>query len=43
MDQLMQFMDAGKLPTELADGFSPQQFIERNQPALPHPRVAGGG
>jgi hypothetical protein len=32
MDQLMQFMDAGKLPTELADGFSPQQFIEVKEP-----------
>jgi LPS O-antigen subunit length determinant protein (WzzB/FepE family) len=28
MDQLMELMDAGKLPTELVDGFSPQQFIE---------------
>lgn len=28
MDQLMEMMDAGKLPTELVDGFSPQQFIE---------------
>lgn len=28
MDQLMELMDTGKLPTELADGFSPQQFIE---------------
>lgn len=34
MDQLMDLMDAGKLPTELTDGFSPQQFIEVKAP--PH-------
>lgn len=28
MDQLMELMDDGKLPTDLSDGFSPQQFIE---------------
>ncbi|MBW4680448.1 MAG: hypothetical protein KME19_10055 [Microcoleus vaginatus WJT46-NPBG5] len=28
MDQLMELMDAGKLPTELSDGFGPQQLIE---------------
>jgi soluble cytochrome b562 len=28
MDQLMELMEAGKLPTELEDGFSPQQLIE---------------
>lgn len=28
MDQLIELMDAGELPTELGDGFSPQQFIE---------------
>ena len=28
MDQLMELMDTGQLPTELADGFGPQQFIE---------------
>ncbi len=28
MDQLMELMDAGKLPTNLADGFSAQQLIE---------------
>lgn len=28
MDQLMELMDTGKLPTDLAEGFSPQQFIE---------------
>ncbi len=33
MDQLMELMDAGKLPTDLADGFGPQQFIEVKEPA----------
>ncbi|KYC41550.1 hypothetical protein WA1_15980 [Scytonema hofmannii PCC 7110] len=28
MDQLMKLMDEGKLPTELEDGFGPQQLIE---------------
>lgn len=28
MDQLIELMDAGTLPTDLSDGFSPQQFIE---------------
>jgi soluble cytochrome b562 len=28
MDQLMELMDTGKLPTELEEGFSPQQLIE---------------
>ncbi len=28
MDELMELMDAGKLPTELEEGFSPQQLIE---------------
>jgi hypothetical protein len=28
MDQLMELMDAGKLPTNLAEGFSPNQLIE---------------
>ncbi|MER3490956.1 MAG: hypothetical protein C4323_00695 [Mastigocladus sp. ERB_26_2] len=28
MDQLMQLMDEGKLPTELEDGFSAKQLIE---------------
>ncbi|MGH8001623.1 MAG: hypothetical protein ACREPR_19920 [Brasilonema sp.] len=28
MDQLMKLLDEGKLPTELEDGFSPQQLIE---------------
>jgi soluble cytochrome b562 len=28
MDRLMELMDAGNLPTELTEGFSPQQLIE---------------
>ncbi|NEQ19944.1 MAG: hypothetical protein F6K28_11560 [Microcoleus sp. SIO2G3] len=28
MDQLMKLMDEGQLPTELEDGFGPQQLIE---------------
>jgi LPS O-antigen subunit length determinant protein (WzzB/FepE family) len=28
MDQLMELMEAGKLPTELEEGFSPKQLIE---------------
>ncbi|CAD5950910.1 hypothetical protein PCC9214_02549 [Planktothrix tepida] len=32
MDKLMELMDAGKLPTELDEGFSPQQFIEVKEP-----------
>ncbi|HLO84259.1 MAG TPA: hypothetical protein VK203_04480 [Nostocaceae cyanobacterium] len=28
MDQLMELMEAGKLPTELEEGFGPQQLIE---------------
>jgi hypothetical protein len=28
MDQLVELMDDGKLPTALADGFDPEQFIE---------------
>lgn len=28
MDQLVELMAAGELPTDLSDGFSPQQFIE---------------
>jgi hypothetical protein len=36
MDQLIELMDAGKLPTELGDGFSPKQFIEVKEPAT-HP------
>lgn len=28
MDQLMELLDTGKLPTELPEGFGPKQFIE---------------
>lgn len=35
MDQLIELMDAGKLPTELGDGFSPKQFIEVKEPTNP--------
>lgn len=34
MDQLVELMDAGELPTELEDGFSPQQLIEVKEPKL---------
>ncbi|AFZ01162.1 hypothetical protein [Calothrix sp. PCC 6303] len=33
MDQLMELMDTGKLPTELEEGFSPQQLIEVKETA----------
>lgn len=33
MDQLMERMDAGELPTELEEGFSPEQLIEVKEPA----------
>ncbi|MEA5580838.1 hypothetical protein VB620_05735 [Nodularia harveyana UHCC-0300] len=33
MDQLMELMDAGKLTTELEEGFGPQQLIEVKEPA----------
>ena len=32
MDQLMELMDAGKLSTELEEGFGPQQLIEVKEP-----------
>ena len=32
MDQLIELMDEGKLPTNLTDGFDPQQFIEVKTP-----------
>lgn len=28
MDQLVELMESGELPTDLSEGFSPQQFIE---------------
>ena len=33
MDQLIELMEAGKLPTDLADGFGPKQLIEVKEPA----------
>lgn len=33
MDQLMEMMEAGDLPTELEEGFSPQQLIEVKEPS----------
>ena len=30
----MELMDAGKLPTELEEGFGPQQLIEVKEPAI---------
>jgi hypothetical protein len=38
MDQLVELMDDGKLPTNLANGFDPQQFIEVKAPD-PNPAV----
>jgi soluble cytochrome b562 len=32
MDQLLELMESGELPTDLSDGFSPQQFIEVKEP-----------
>lgn len=32
MDQLMERMEAGKLPTDLEEGFSPEQFIVVKEP-----------
>jgi hypothetical protein len=37
MDQLIELMDAGTLPTDLAEGFAPQQFIEVKEQSTPHP------
>ncbi|SRR5579883_1863802 len=34
MDQLIELMDSGELPTELSDGFAPQQFIEVKEPTV---------
>lgn len=34
MDQLIELMEAGNLPTDLSEGFSPQQFIEVKEPVL---------
>jgi hypothetical protein len=35
MDQLIELMDAGKLPTDLSDGFGPDQFIEVKEQSTP--------
>jgi soluble cytochrome b562 len=32
MDQLLELMEAGELPTDLSEGFGPQQFIEVKEP-----------
>ncbi|MEB3336650.1 MAG: hypothetical protein VKJ46_04250 [Leptolyngbyaceae bacterium] len=32
MDQLLELMDAGKLPTDLSEGLAPQQLIEVKEP-----------
>jgi len=34
MDQLMELMDEGKLPTNLSEGFDPKQFIEIKEGAV---------
>jgi len=34
MDQLITLMEAGTLPTDLSEGFGPQQFIEVKEPVL---------
>jgi soluble cytochrome b562 len=36
MDQLIELMDTGNLPTELEEGFSPQQLIEIKEPTTDH-------
>jgi LPS O-antigen subunit length determinant protein (WzzB/FepE family) len=33
MDQLMERMDAGELPTDLSEGFSPKQLVEVKEPS----------
>ncbi|MBE9179658.1 hypothetical protein IQ268_13905 [Oculatella sp. LEGE 06141] len=40
MEQLIELMDAGKVPTDLSEGFSPQQFVEvTEQPAQAEPEI----
>ena len=34
MDKLMEIMEAGDLPTELEEGFGPQQLIEVKEPSM---------
>lgn len=36
MDQLIELMESGELPTDLSEGFSPSQFIEVKEPVLVH-------
>jgi hypothetical protein len=38
MVELMELMDSGKLDTDLADGFSPDQFIEVKEISMPEDR-----
>lgn len=37
MDQLIELMESGKLPTNLSEGFGPHQFIEVKEPVLGNP------
>jgi hypothetical protein len=37
MDQLVELMEAGKLPTDLSEGFGPHQFIEVKEPPPVNP------
>ncbi|HEY9659461.1 MAG TPA: hypothetical protein V6C65_13470 [Allocoleopsis sp.] len=37
MDQLIELMESGELPTDLSEGFGPHQFIEVKEPALVNP------
>ncbi|HIK55429.1 MAG TPA: hypothetical protein IGS37_09740 [Synechococcales cyanobacterium M55_K2018_004] len=37
MDQLIELMEAGKLPTDLSEGFGPHQFIEVKELDLVNP------
>ncbi|HEY9620430.1 MAG TPA: hypothetical protein V6C78_08675 [Crinalium sp.] len=34
MDQLVELMESGELPTDLSEGFGPHQFIEVKEPEL---------
>ncbi|MBW4645643.1 MAG: hypothetical protein KME23_22095 [Goleter apudmare HA4340-LM2] len=42
MDQLIELMDAGKLPTELEEGFGPQQLIEVKESNIETPSGEDG-
>lgn len=37
MDQLIELMESGELPTDLSEGFGPQQFIEVKEPPASAP------